>query len=482
MVQAVNPRTGASFGPDFADTSAAEIDVILTQSLTAFERWSSASCAVRADVLDSVAVSIDSQAASLVEIADLETGLGVPRLTGEVGRTTFQIREFAKAIRAGEFLTSEIDAAVEGAPPLGHQGFIRSVQPLGVVVVFGANNFPFAFSVLGGDTASALAAGCSVIAKAHPSHPQTSTMVFEIAAKVFASAGFTDVLTLIHGVPAGSQVLKSDFVSAGAFTGSLKGGRALFDIASSRKVPIPFYGELGSVNPVVALNSGLADPKTFATSYLDSLLLGNGQFCTKPSILFVPADSLVAQEIADQIKDRTAAPFLSPGTKSAHDANRLELSKILNATPVEGINTFDSGIFSAPAVIFTEVGATESYRKALQRECFGPTGIVVAYSNLEELISEINFLEGALTGSVFAAEADEAAVKVSKAIARKVGRISWNSWPTGVAVSIGQQHGGPYPASTSSLHTSVGLHAISRFLRPVSYQNFPASMKTELSL
>lgn len=480
MVQAVNPLTGTSFGPDFADTSSSEVDAIVGKSLIAFKTWSSASHATRADVLDLVAVAIDSQVASLVEIANLETGLGVPRLTGEVGRTTFQIREFAKAIRAGQFITSEIDAAVEGAPPFGHQSLIRSVQPLGVVVVFGANNFPFAFSVLGGDTASALAAGCTVIAKAHPSHPQTSTMIFEIAAGVFAFAGFTDVLTLIHGVPAGSQVLKSDLVSAGAFTGSLKGGRALFDIASSRKVPIPFYGELGSVNPVVALNSGLADPKTFATSYLDSLLLGNGQFCTKPSILFVPADSLVMQEIADQIKDRNAASFLSPGTKSAHDANRLELSKILNATPVEGINTFDSGIFSAPAVIFTEVGATQSYREALQIECFGPTGIVVSYSDVEELILEIDLLEGALTGSVFAAEGDKAAVMVSKVIAKKVGRISWNSWPTGVSVSIGQQHGGPYPASTSSLNTSVGLHAISRFLRPVSYQNFPASVMEKL--
>ena len=482
MVQSVNPRTGTTFGPNFADTSASEVDAIVGKSLVAFESWSSASHASRADVLEAVAASIDSQVADLVGIADLETGLGVPRLTGEVGRTTFQIREFAKAIRARQFVTSEIDAAVDGAPPMGHQSLIRSVQPLGVVVVFGANNFPFAFSVLGGDTASALAAGCTVIAKAHPSHPQTSSMVFKIAAEVFASAGFADVLTLIHGVQAGSQVLKSDGVSAGAFTGSLKGGRALFDIASSREIPIPFYGELGSVNPVVALSSGLSDPTAFATSYLDSLLLGNGQFCTKPSILFVPGDSPVIQEIAGQVKDRKATPFLSPATKLAHDANRLELSKILGATPVQGINEFETGIYSAPAIMFTDIGATASHREALQIECFGPTGIVVSYADMEELISEINFLEGALTGSVFAAEGDEAAVTVSKAIAKKVGRISWNSWPTGVAVSIGQQHGGPYPASTTSLHTSVGLHAISRFLRPVSYQNFPASMAVELSL
>ena len=482
MVQAINPRTGSSFGPEFVDTSATEVKTVVTKSLAAFELWSSASHEARADVLELVATAIDSQVAELVEIADLETGLGVPRLTGEVGRTTFQIREFAKAIRAGQFVSSKFDAAVEGAPPVGHPSFIRSVQPLGPVVVFGANNFPFAFSVLGGDTASALVAGCTVIAKAHPSHPQTSTRVYEIAANIFTTSGFADVLTLIHGVQAGSQALSSDEVSAGAFTGSLKGGRALFDIAVSRKVPIPFYGELGSVNPVVALNSGLADPTVFATSYLDSLLLGNGQFCTNPSALFVPADSPVLQEIADQIKDRKPSPFLSPGTKSAHDAHRLELSKILSSTPVEGMNDLDGGIYSSPAVLFTKIGATNSYRDALHIECFGPTGIVVSYSNVAELILEINSLEGALTGSLFASEEDEAAVTVSRAIAKRVGRISWNSWPTGVAVSIGQQHGGPYPASTSSLHTSVGLHAISRFLRPVSYQNFPASIATELAL
>lgn len=482
MVQAINPRTGSSFGPEFTDTSTEEVELLVAKSLAAFELWSSAPHLVRADVLESVASAIDSHVVELVEIADLETGLGVPRLTGEVGRTTFQIREFAKAIRAGQFVNSEFVAAVEGAPPVGHPSFIRSTQPLGPVVVFGANNFPFAFSVLGGDTASALAAGCSVIAKAHPSHPQTSTGVYEIAASVFAAAGFADVLTLIHGVEAGSQALTCDEVSAGAFTGSLKGGRALFDLAVGRKVPIPFYGELGSVNPVVALNSGLADPRAFATSYLDSLLLGNGQFCTNPSILFVPTDSPVLQEITDQIKDRKSSPFLSPGTKSAHDANRLELAKILGATPIEGIDNLDGGIYSSPAVIFTKIGATNSYRDALHIECFGPTGVVVSYSNVEELILEIKSLEGALAGSLFASEEDEEAVTVSRAIAKKVGRISWSSWPTGVAVSIGQQHGGPYPASTSSLHTSVGLHAITRFLRPVNYQNFPVNIATELAL
>ncbi len=482
MVQSINPRTGTLFGPIFADTSATEVDSLIGRSRAAFALWSTISPGSRADVLDAVAQAIDSHTEELAGIADLETGLGLPRLTGEVGRTTFQIREFAKAIREGKFVSPELDLAVAGTPPGGHPEFIRSVQPLGVVVVFGANNFPFAFSVLGGDTASALAAGCTVIAKAHPSHPQTSTRVFEIAAGVFSTFGFTDVLTLIHGVEAGKQALMADGISAGAFTGSLRGGRALFDIASSREIPIPFYGELGSVNPVVALNSGLDDPKVFAASYLDSLLLGNGQFCTNPSLLFVPAGSPVLKEIEDQIVDRKPSPFLSPATKAAHDANRKELSKILGSNPVEGGDNSDGGLYSAPAVIFTEIKAISSTVNALGIECFGPTGVVVSYSNIIELISQINSLDGALTGSVFASEGDGDAVTVSRAIAQKVGRLSWNSWPTGVAVTIGQHHGGPYPASTSSIHTSVGLHAISRFLRPVSYQNFPARIVAQLDL
>ena len=476
MVRSINPRTGVSFGPDYADTFASEVDSIIVRSQRVLSPWASITHAQRADVLDAVASEVDTSAPVLVEIADLETGLGVPRLTGEVARTTFQIREFARAIRDGKFVAPERDLLVDGAPPAGHPELIRSLHPIGIVAVFGANNFPFAFGVLGGDTASALAAGCTVIAKAHPSHPQTSTKVYEIASSVFTARGFPDVLTLVHGVVAGGQVLKSGHISAGAFTGSLKGGRALFDIAMGRKNPIPFYGELGSVNPVVALESGLSDPKTFATAYLDSLLLGNGQFCTNPSILFAPAGSLVLKEIEEQIKERKPSPFLSPATKKTHDTNRQELTKILGTTPTVGQQISDGGLYSEPAVIITSAQQAFANPQSLYLECFGPTGVVITYSSLAELVALLSLLEGALTGSVFASEDDQDAIAVCKVIAKKVGRISWNSWPTGVAVSIGQQHGGPYPASTSSIHTSVGLHAIERFLRPVSYQSFPAKV------
>ena len=479
--RSINPRTGQAFGAEFADTTDAETQAIVAQAKIGFGAWSSAPISKRAEVLEAIADELDLSGDALVELADLETGLGVPRLSGEVGRTSFQIREFAKAIKAGRFITPEVDATVDAAVPVGHPELVRSFFPIGIVVVFGANNFPFAFSVIGGDSASALAAGCAVIAKAHPSHPQTSTKVFQIAAKVLADHGFpTGVFSLIYGVEAGVMALKSELVSAGAFTGSKNGGRALFDIAQSRENPIPFYGELGSVNPVVALSSGLADPKSFATAYLDSLLLGNGQFCTNPSILFVPAESSVIVEIESQIAERSPSAFLSHSTKSAHDANRAQLSNLLDSRPVLGKSAEVAGIYSAPAILKTTVGRLAANTVALATECFGPTGLVITYSSLPELLSVIDQLEGALVGSVFASADDDDAVAVCKAIAQKVGRLAWNSWPTGVAVSIGQQHGGPYPASTSSLHTSVGLHAIERFLRPVSYQNVPKEIFTQL--
>lgn len=479
--QSINPRTGHAFGPIFADTSSTEIEVTLEQARIGLKAWSTASIATRVTALNAIADALDKDLTELVEIADLETGLGVPRLTSEVGRTTFQIREFARAINAGRFITPEVDEASNAPLPAGHPELIRALSPLGIVVVFGANNFPFAFSVLGGDTASALAAGCAVIAKAHPSHPQTSTLVHKLALQALASQGFpVGVLSLIHGIDAGVIALRSEFVSAGAFTGSRAGGRALFDIAQSREIPIPFYGELGSVNPVVVLNSALSDPKAFAGAYLDSLLLGNGQFCTNPSILFIPKNSSVVTEIEAQIIDRSPTPFLSPATKSGHDRNRAKLSELLGSKPVVGKTVDDGGIYSPPAIIKTTLAQVSSQSEALAIECFGPTGLVIEYSSITELLSAVDHLEGALVGSVFAAVDDGDAAEVCRAIAQKVGRLAWNSWPTGVAVSVGQQHGGPYPASTSSIHTSVGLHAITRFLRPVSYQSLPKEIADQL--
>ena len=473
-IQSINPRTGETFGPVFNETTPAELDTAIKSAVSAFASWSHSEPKDRAFSLHAVADAIDANIESLVEIADLETGLGKPRLTGEVGRTTFQIRQFADAISRGDYETTLIDAAVDGPPPVGHPELVRTTVALGPVVVFGASNFPFAFSVLGGDTASALAAGCPVIAKAHPAHPQTSQLVFDIAANLLP----VGVLTLIHGVEAGTSVLTNPRITAGAFTGSRSGGRALFDLANKREIPIPFYGELGSVNPVVELKGGATDSPAFATAYLDSLLLGNGQFCTNPSILFAPEGCTILPEIKAQIVEREAGVFLSEATKTLHDKNRALLATLIDGEIFTGKNSSVSGFYTAPQIFVAPI--TSIKPEALMIEAFGPTGLVLTFTDVDQLIATLLHMEGALTSSIFAPADDPDLIRVGKVLASMSGRVSFNSWPTGVAVTAGQHHGGPYPASTSPLHTSVGLAAITRFLRPVTFQSFPKSVPSAI--
>ena len=481
-IQSVNPRTGESFGPKFASTTAQALDEIVAASERACEVWSMMAADERGRILNAVADALDAHAEKLVEIADLETGLGKVRLTGEVGRTTFQIRSFATALIAGDFISPTVDAAVDGAPPQGHPKFLRTVRAIGPVAVFGASNFPFAFSVLGGDTASALAAGCSVVVKAHPAHPQTSQTTVDIAIKAMSDAGApAGTLAIGHGFEFGKAIITDPRICAGAFTGSKAGGRALFDLAQSRPNPIPFYGELGSVNPVVVTESGLADPATFAGAYLDSLLMGNGQFCTNPGLLFVPENSEFLQSLQEQLLLRDAGPFLSEATKVLHDKVRTALEEATEAKKVSGKAVDSLGFFSTPEILITSAGQMMKDPSKLSAECFGPTGIVITYSKVAEVISLLAHLEGALVGCLFAAPTDHSAVALVRALAKMSGRVAFNAWPTGVAVAAGQHHGGPYPASTSTLHTSVGIHAIERFLRPVTFQGFPDELYAAIS-
>lgn len=470
-VQSVNPRTCEAFGPVFENSLPTHVDAAAGGALNSFENWSTSAPSVRAAALSAVADALDANVESLVEIADLETGLGKPRLTGEVGRTTFQIRQFAEAISRGDFIAPLEDAIVDAPLPAGHPEFIRTTMALGPIVVFGASNFPFAFSVLGGDTASALAAGCTVVVKAHPAHPQTSQRVFEIASEKLPKG----VLSLVHGLEAGKSLLHDHRITAGAFTGSRTGGRALFDLANQRDVPIPFYGELGSVNPVVQLTGGATDSPAFAAAYLDSLLLGNGQFCTNPSILFVPDSCTILPEIKSQIVEREAGVFLSKATKDLHDKNRAHIATLIDGEVFMGKNSSTAGFTTAPQIFVAPITSVKP--EALTVEAFGPTGLVLTFTSVEELIETLHKMEGALTSSIFAQTDDPDLIRVSKVLASMSGRVSFNAWPTGVSVTAGQNHGGPYPASTSPLHTSIGLSAITRFLRPVTFQSFPKAIQ-----
>lgn len=482
-IQSVNPRTGEKFGPIIAETTSVELDAIIARAQISLQKWSTQSPLFRANCLRAIANSLQENMEELVNLADLETGLGETRLTGEVGRTVFQISAFANAIEQGELLSPLIDSAVDLPAPEGHPQFVRTYAPIGVVAVFGASNFPFAFSVLGGDTASALAAGCPVIVKSHPAHPQTSIRTFELANQAIVDAGGpSGALALVQGVNAGISLLEDERIHAAAFTGSRMGGRALFDISSARKSPIPFYGELGSVNPVIVLRSAIADPKAFASAYLDSLLLGNGQFCTNPSVMFIPKDSGVAAEIELQIAGRVPTPFLSQATKMLHDKNREDLRASIEPKIMTGQSTSDVGFYSSPMVFLSTVEHLLTIDSALTIECFGPTGLVLTYASISEVIDLVQKMDGALVGSLFGTSDDGDAPIAGRALASKVGRVAWNAWPTGVAVAAGQHHGGPYPATTASLHTSVGLSAITRFLRPVTFQSLPPVLLNQVAM
>lgn len=475
-IQSINPRTGQAFGIVFPETTPAEIEVVIAQSRIAQKSWGS-NVALRIAALNAIADGLDAQMSKLVELADQESGLGATRLTGEVARTSFQLRTFSDALASRTISLVSIDEAVAGNPPVGHPRFVKELTPIGVVAVFGASNFPFAFSVLGGDSASALAAGCSVIVKGHAGHPATSLKTFEIAQQGLKSVGASDgVLQIVFGFEAGRILVESQGVNAGAFTGSKNGGRALFNLANARKNPIPFFGELGSINPVVVLDSALGDRVTFAKNYLDSLLMGNGQFCTNPSILFIPDDPALISEIRSQITERDSQPFLTNATKTLHDENRRNLEAALACEKFEGINTNSRGFYSSPEVLITSVTKALTTSAPFEIECFGPTGIILTYSNHNELLDGIARINGALSSSIFASEQDVEVASVMESLKERSGRIAWNAWPTGVAVTKGQHHGGPYPAATNASTTSVGIDAIYRFLRPVSFQGIPSGL------
>jgi NADP-dependent aldehyde dehydrogenase len=476
-IQSVNPRTGEKFGTLIPETTPAELEAKIALSLESFQTWSTLPPALRAKSLHAIAEKLQANSTELADIADLETNLGKVRLIGEVSRTSFQLHQFAYALESGDFISPVIDSAVDAPLPQGHPELIRTQTPIGVVAVFGASNFPFAFSVLGGDTASALAAGCTVIVKSHPAHPQTSVRTYKLATEALLEVGAPmGTLGLINGVESGRMLLEDGRISAGAFTGSRQGGRALFDISNKRATPIPFYGELGSVNPVVVLASALDDPKGFVAGYLDSLLLGNGQFCTNPSLLFVPVDLSLENEIESQLADRVPSTFLSEATKMLHDKNREALRALITPKILAGQKIGEVGFYSSPTVFLSRISDLQGKESALSIECFGPTGLVLTYKTVFEVTDLISRMEGALVASVFGKVDDTQAPIVVRTLAKKVGRVAWNAWPTGVAVATGQQHGGPYPASTSPLHTSVGTWAITRFLRPITFQSLPSAL------
>lgn len=481
-VWSVDPRTGKQREQVAVEATAQEIDDVVQAAAAAVPAL--ADRAVRARLLRTAADFLQEAGPQILEAADAETALGPVRLSGELGRTTYQLRAFADSVDEGAFLDVIIDHADASlAPP--RPDLRRYKIPLGVVAVYSASNFPLAFSVPGGDTASALAAGCPVVVKAHPDHPGLSELVAKVLRRAAAEHGIPDgVLGLVHGFEAGVELVRHPLVSAAGFTGSVRGGRALFDAAAARPVPIPFHGELGSLNPVVITEAAAAErAEAIGTGLAGSMTLGVGQFCVKPGLVLVPSGSAgdgLVKSLTDAVSDTDSGVLLDHRMRDnflAGVTERAGLPEVESpVTPGAGSeHTVSPGFLTVPA----EKLAAEGSYDLLLEECFGPVTVVARYDDDAQAHAVLSRLPGNLTATVHLSAGEAAGegrgAEILAELTPLAGRVLVNAWPTGVAVAAAQHHGGPYPATTST-STSVGGTAIERWLRPVAYQNTPEAL------
>ena len=466
------------------ETDTATLDAVLARLAETARPLADSAPAARASALRQVADALDAAAPELIELAEAETALPTARLTGEMARSTGQLRMFADGLDEGSWLDVIIDTRNPEAKPVPQPDLRRVQVPLGPALVFAASNFPFAFSVPGGDTAAALAAGCPVVVKAHPGHPRTSVRTAEVLSEAWERAGMPQgSFALIQGQQAGVDALRDPRISVGSFTGSVPGGRALFDIAGDREVPIPFYAEMGSLNPAFVSPGALAARgQDLASGYVGSFTLGVGQFCTKPGLLFLPRGHDLEPALVEAVQAAAPGKMLVERISSGHRAIRDALVArpgVRTVTTVEPGQ--DAGVMTGAALLATDVPTLLDDREEIMVECFGPTSIIVEYENLDEALAGARAFEGNLTATVHAEPGEEDFARpLLRELQDRAGRLVWNGWPTGVAVSWAQHHGGPYPATTAPLHTSVGMTAIRRYLRPVAYQDVPQGLLPEV--
>lgn len=468
----------------FASAGVPEVDRAVRAAEEAFWSYSALSRAARAAFLDRIADEIEARGAELTATGHAETGLPVARLEGERGRTTGQLRLFARHIRELGFLDLRHDAALPDRQPLPRPDIRMMQRPVGPVAVFGASNFPLAFSTAGGDTASALAAGCPVVVKGHPAHPGTGEIVAQaVDAAVRACGLHPGVFSLIQGVgnDLGAALVTHPLITAVGFTGSLAGGRALFDLCARRAVPIPFYGELGSVNPVFLLPAALAARgEAIAKAWAGSLTMGAGQFCTNPGIV-VAMDGAAGDAFVAAATEALAAVgpqvMLTDGIAAAYRAGRDRIAAVAG---VREVLTSVCDRRNATPYVYEVSGADWLANHALGEEVFGPLGVVVRVADAAQMEAVARSLEGQLTCTLQMDAGDtDLARRLMPILERKAGRVLANGFPTGVEVCEAMVHGGPYPASTNFGATSVGTMAIRRWLRPVSYQNIPEALLPE---
>jgi NADP-dependent aldehyde dehydrogenase len=481
-----NPATNEQLEPAYTLITEDQLKAATNAAAEAFPSFSTLDPETHAAFLDAIADNIDALGEELIIRAGQETGLPAARLQGERARTTGQLRLFATVVRQGDFRGVRIDPAIPDRTPLPRADIRQRQIPLGPVAVFGASNFPLAFSTAGGDTASALAAGCPVVFKAHNAHPGTGELVAQAVVKAVKDTGLhPGVFSLVYGPGASiGQALVSDpAIKAVGFTGSRAAGIALMHTAAARPEPIPVYAEMSSLNPVFvfpgALTGSAADIDALAQQYVTAVTGSSGQLCTSPGLLFAPAGEAgdkLAAAVARAVSGCAGQTMLTAGIAGSRNAGAQALGA---ATGVDLVGTGTPGPTEnapAPAIFGTEINTFVS-NHVLHEEIFGAASLVIRYSTTEELLEAINRLEGQLTATLQLTEEDyPTAAPLIPALEQKVGRIIVNGWPTGVEVGHAMVHGGPFPATSDSRTTSVGTLAIKRFLRPVAYQNLPQEL------
>ncbi len=471
--QAVDPANGQAFGVEHPENTHDEVHNAISRAAASRETFAALSIPARSNLLERIALEIERARPELVSIANLETGLPDARINGEISRTTVQLQLFAAMVRSGAHLAAIIDLADPDYKPVPRPDIRKVNLPIGVVAVFGASNFPFAYSVIGGDSAAALAAGCPVVVKAHPSHPGTSELTYNAVQTALLAEGLSgDIFTMVQGrnPEISHWIALADEVAAIGFTGSALVGKLLVDLSKTRKVPIPVFAEMGSLNPIFITGSALSERGTaMGEALFDSATMGSGQFCTKPGLIFLGADS---PQFIDAMRTKmhsvTGQPLLNKGIAERYNNAIAELIK------VEGVETIIGNLphlgFVVQPTIFILDYAIYKANPEFAHEHFGPTTVIVKCDDADfaEIVSA---LEGQLTATLHVGS-DEFLPDLVNSMSAIAGRLILNGAPTGVSVTPAQNHGGPWPSSSTHT-TSVGLDAIYRFLRPVSFQGFP---------
>jgi NADP-dependent aldehyde dehydrogenase len=475
-----NPRLNIENPNVFTEATSDEINEAVTLASKAFKTFRSTSGKQKAEFLNAIADEILALDDELIQTYCSETGLPEGRAKGERGRTLGQLRMFANLVEEGSWIDATIDTAQPNREPMPKSDIRKMLVPLGPVVVFGASNFPLAYSTAGGDTAAALAAGCPVIVKSHPMHAGTGELVASAIVKAAEKTKMPNgVFSNINssGIEVGTQLVKHSGVKAVGFTGSIKGGRALYDLAAQREEPIPVFAEMGSINPVIILPRALQSRgENLAKTYAGSITLGTGQFCTNPGLLLgIKGDTLsnFIQNLSDEIVKIEPSCMLHPNIIGAYESKK---KNVISQPSLTVTADYDSDVQTnyARQTITTVEGKTFLDNPTLHQEVFGPFSMVVQCEDAAQLEQIISQLEGQLTGTVIAENREAANYpEVISALQNRVGRIIYNGVPTGVEVCPSMVHGGPYPSSTDSRFTAVGIHSIKRWVRPFSYQDWP---------